>query len=112
MMCIIKGIQLRILPVYCKCVLGQIIRTNTEEIYFFRQFLTDHDCCRSLDHNTLHHITICNLLTVKFLLDLFHNLLDAMNLTYRCDHRVHYSDIAIYAGTKDCTKLCLEYLRL
>jgi len=72
---IIKLIQLRILPVDCQRVLGQIIGSDTEEIHLFCQFLAHHNRCRSLDHDTLLRIAEFQLLCGQFVLHFFHSLI-------------------------------------
>ena len=61
-MCIIKIIQLRILSVNRKCILGQIIGSDTEEIDFFCKFSTDHNSCRRFNHNALCDLAKFNVL--------------------------------------------------
>ena len=58
MVCIIKHIQVLVLTIDCKCILGQIVCSDAEEINELRQFIRDHDCRRSLDHDADLHIIL------------------------------------------------------
>ena len=111
MMGIVKLIQLRILPVDCQRVLGQIIGSDTEEIHLFCQFLAHHNCCRSLDHDTLLRIAEFQLLCGQFCLHFFHDLFDPFHFPQACDHRIHDCQIAVGTRTEQRTKLCFEDFR-
>ena len=58
MMGIIEFIQLAVLAVHGQSVLCQVVGAYAEEIHFFRQFTTDHNRCRCLNHNAEFHIIL------------------------------------------------------
>ena len=80
MVCVVKQLQLLVLPVCCQRILCQIIRSDTEEIDFTCKLVTDHDCRRGFDHNALRYIAESNLLRSQLLLYLLHDLLHPANL--------------------------------
>ena len=112
MMGIIDIIQLCILTVNSQCILGQIIGSDTEEINLFCKKITDHNSCRSLDHDTLLHvITERDPLFLKLCFYFCYNSLDLLHLSYRDDHRIHDGNISEHACAEKCSQLCLKYFR-
>ena len=111
MMCIVDIIKFHILSVNRKCVLCQIVRSDTEEVNFLCQQITDHDRCRRLYHNPLLHFSVTNSFCIQFSLNLFHNRLDLPHFIDRDNHRIHNCNIAICACAKKGSQLSLEYLR-
>ena len=108
MMCIVNVVKLTVLSVNRQCILGQVICSDTEEVYLFCQKITDHHCCRCLDHDTLFNFTILDSFFCQFCLDRLYDLLDLFYFIYRDDHRVHNSYVTICACTEKCAKLCTE----
>ena len=111
MMRIVESIQLRILPVDGKGVLGQIVGADTEKIHFFCQFFTHHNRCRSLDHNTLLRFSACHALLCQFLLHFCHDFLDPVYFIHTDDHGIHDGDVAEGTGSEQCAQLGLKNLR-
>ena len=48
-------IQVRLLPINSQGILGQIIRTDAEEVHFFSQFVTNECRCGRFYHNSHFH---------------------------------------------------------
>ena len=112
MMWIIELIQFFILAVNCQCILGQIIRSDTEEIYHLCQFVTDDRCCRSLNHDSLFRNLILNLLCFQLFFYFCYDLINFLYFFCRSNHRIHDRKISINGCTEKCTKLSFEDFRL
>ena len=109
---VIERIQLGVLTVNRQSVLGQVIRSHTEEIHFLRQLTADHDRSRCLDHNAeLNLISVWDSLTLQLFLHFRDDRFDLVDLIYRNDHREHDGYITIHRRAVQCAKLCLEDLR-
>ena len=70
--------------------------------------ITDHCCCRSLDHNTKLNLAHRLLFSGQLQFNFFHDLFDSGNLFDRDDHREHDGQGSVSRCTIQCTKLCTE----
>ena len=108
---IVKRLQIGILSVKGQGILGQVIGSDAEEIHQLGQFVTDHDCRRSLYHNAFLHILVGDLLCRQLRFHLGRNLPDGLYFFHRNDHRVHYGNIAVHRCPVKGSQLCLKNLR-
>ena len=102
-------VQFWIFTIHAKCKLQQIIRSDTEEIYFSCQFSTDHDCCRSLDHDSNFNILIISSLFIfQLLLCLFKQGFCRCHFLHGCNHRKHNRYISKCRSSENRAKLWKE----
>ena len=112
MMWIIELVQLLILAIDRKCILREVVGADAEEIDELCQLLTDHHCCRRLDHDALLRNRIRDLLPLEFCRHLCDDLTDPKHLIYGDDHRIHDGEVSVLRRTKQCAELCLKHIRL
>ena len=95
---VIKSIQRLILSVNCKCILGQIICTDAEEINFLCQKIADHNSRRGFNHNTDLDLSERDLLRRQFIPYRGKDLLDLPDFFDGSDHWEHDRDRTISTG--------------
>ena len=111
MMGIKEGIELRLLTVDSQGVLGQVVRTNTEEVDFVCQFFTHDGSRRRFNHDADFHILIVgNAFGIQFLADFIQDLFALLYFPDGNNHREHDSNLTECRGTQQGAKLCLEQI--
>ena len=112
MMCIKERLQLLVLAVYRQGILTQIVRTDAEEINFFRKLRAYQRCRRRFNHNADLHLRVEGYTCIfQLRLHLAQNFTRLTYLFYADNHREHHRQLAICGGTADSTQLRSKQLR-
>ena len=111
MMGIEEGIEFRLLTVDGQGVLGQIVRTDAEEVDFFSQFFTHDGSRRRFDHNADFHILIVgNPFRIQFPADFVQDFFALLYFPDGNNHGEHDGNLTECRGTQQGAELCLEQI--
>ena len=86
---VIKALQLLVLPVDRKGILGQIIGSDTEKLHFLRQLVADDSRCGRLHHDSRFHLSEGDPLRRELPFYILHDLTDLPDFLYGDDHGKH-----------------------